>query len=81
MSANIRDTVVQAVAELAATSPTQISGSDRLDADLDLDSLTRAELLSTLETRFDVEIADDLIDQLLTVDAVVAEVTRQLRDS
>lgn len=55
-----------------------IKGSDDLFEDLDMDSLDLVELIMALEDKFDLEITDEDMEPVKTVDQLVTTIT-QLR--
>lgn len=75
--------MVEAVAETMAESMTQecarqprITMASRLDRDLGLDSLTRAELLVTVEQKFGVQLPEQLLNDAGTPRDILDEVMR-----
>lgn len=70
----IVDNVILDVVQVSGTSSKPaaeaivIEPQMKLDKDFGLDSLDFIELLSVLETKFDVELSDDVFDAVNTVD-------------
>lgn len=71
---SIVDSVILEVMQVSGASKpspgksTLIEPQMKLDKDFGLDSLDFIELLSVLETKFDVELSDDVFDAVNTVD-------------
>lgn len=58
--------------------PTRVQPEAGLANDLDLDSLDTVELTLGLEKRFDIEIPDEELEELVTVDDAVTLIERKL---
>lgn len=71
---SIVDSVIMEVMQASGASkqptakPLLIEPQMKLDKDFGLDSLDFIELLSVLETKFDIELSDDVFDAVNTVD-------------
>lgn len=62
--------VLEAIKQELSSRGHEVDGlteSTKLQEDLDLDSLDAVELVSSLEEKFNVEIPDDELDDVLTV--------------
>ena len=68
--------VTELLARHCGVDPSALSGSMRVEADLGLDSIDAAELLITLRERTGRELEFESMDDLATVDAIVARLER-----
>jgi acyl carrier protein len=67
MLENIKEVLV----EVAGVNPDSVKLEADLKNDLDIDSLASVELCLELETKFDIEIDDDELNTLVTVNDIV----------
>lgn len=56
-----------------------IAASDHLELDLEVDSLTRVELIAGLEKLFHIRLPDDILREVATVTDLIGQVDRVLR--
>jgi long-chain acyl-CoA synthetase len=61
------DRLAALLADITRARPSTLGGDTRLDRDLNLDSLARVQLLSELEQRLGVSIADEEFERIATV--------------
>lgn len=73
----IREQIAQELSQLCAVDPAAIRGPARL-IEYGLDSLRSLELVVALEERFDLELPDEAIAHVRTVDDMVALIERRL---
>ncbi len=73
----VQDDILEKIAEIASISSDTISVSSHLIADLNLDSLNIAELITFLETTYDVKQIDP--ESLTTVATVLLAATHQIQ--
>lgn len=73
----IREQITRELAQLCAIDPGTIRGRARL-IEYGLDSLRSLELVVALEERFDLELPDELIAHVRTVDDMVTLIERRL---
>ncbi len=74
----ISEEIRTAIAEIAEVEPETIGLQTNLVRDLEMDSLMSIELLFLLERRYGIEIPQEAIPSLFTIDGIVDVVTSQL---
>lgn len=72
------DTVVRILREAVGVDPERIRPDARLAEDLEIDSLDRIELVFELESAFGIEITDQSIAQVQTVQDIVSRIDAAL---
>lgn len=70
----MREIVMEIIAQCAGCTPLQLSASQRLREDLGLDSLDIADLWTSIEERFEVDIQWETMYHIHTVDQVLRTV-------
>ncbi|MET0358219.1 MAG: acyl carrier protein [Pararhizobium sp.] len=55
------------IADYLEVDPSEVTGEACLAEDLELDSLSKMELVIAFEEAFSIEVTDDTLDQILTV--------------
>ena len=78
---HVTERVIALTAERAATAPEQITPATNFVDDLHFDSLDMVELTMGLEEEFEFSVADEDVDKLHTVAAVVDYVARRTNDA
>lgn len=73
----IKEQITRELAQLCAVDPAIVRGEARL-IEYGLDSLRSLELVVALEERFDIELPDELIAHVRTVDDMAALIERRL---
>ena len=72
------DTLKEVAAEVLSVDPDQVTEAARFKEDLDADSLDLVELVMELEERFDIQVPEEDLENVLTVgnavDLVMAKV-------
>ena len=68
---NTKDTVIAIIAEQMGITTESINTTDRFVDDLGADSLHVVELLMGLEEEFEIEIADEEFEKLVTVQQII----------
>lgn len=71
MEENIRAKVVKLIADQAGIGENEIRGETNLQSDLELDSLDIMDLLLVLEEEFDMQIPDEELSKIQTVNDIV----------
>jgi acyl carrier protein len=74
----IYDKVVHTIADIAGVSLNELNGQTELIVDLNLDSLAMYEIVVDLEEAFDLQIPDEDIDRVHSVDDVVRYIEQSL---
>ncbi len=72
MAENIKATVISLIADQAGVAESEIKGETNLQADLELDSLDIMDLLLVMEEEFDMQIPDEELSKIQTVNDIVA---------
>jgi acyl carrier protein len=67
----ILDRVTTLIAELTDIPKAELLPDKQLAADLEMDSLTTIELAVTIQDEFDIEVADDKLKELKTIQDIV----------
>jgi acyl carrier protein len=67
----IFDRVTTLISEITEIPKTELLPGKRLAADLEIDSLTTIELAVTIQDEFDIEVADEKLKELKTIEDVV----------
>jgi len=75
MAAAVQETMAEAMPENRERHP-EVTMDSKLDSDLGLDSLTRAELLVTVERKFGVQLPEQLLSEADTPRDILDEVMR-----
>jgi acyl carrier protein len=65
------DRVTTLISELTDIPKTELLPDKQLAADLEMDSLTTIELAVTIQDEFDIEVADEKLKELKTIEDVV----------
>jgi acyl carrier protein len=68
--------VLAAVADHARDKGRTVTETDRLSADLGLDSMTKVELAVDLEERLGIPVADSVVTRAVTVGDIIATLER-----
>ena len=69
------------IAEETQVPVDEVKESSRFEEDLKADSLTQVELLMELEEKYDIEILEEDVEHINTVDDVVKYIEQALADS
>jgi acyl carrier protein len=77
MSEAIKSKVIKIIADQAGVAGDSIKGETSLQADLELDSLDIMDLLLVLEEEFDLQIPDEELSNIQTVNDIVNYIERQ----
>jgi len=77
MSEAIKTKVIKLIADQAGASVENIKGETSLQGDLELDSLDIMDLLLVLEEEFDLQIPDEELSKIQTVDDIVNYIEKQ----
>jgi len=77
MSEAIKTKVVKLIADQAGIAEDSITGETSLQADLELDSLDIMDLLLVLEEEFDLQIPDEELGKIQTVNDIVNYIENQ----
>lgn len=72
MMGDTRAKVIKLIADQAGVAETEISGETNLQNDLELDSLDIMDLLLVMEEEFDMQIPDEELSKIQTVNDIVA---------
>ena len=80
MSDEIRDKVVNLVAERMGVEPDQITENTHFVNDLQSDSLDMAELVIDLEEEFDLTISDEEAQKIETVGEAIAHIEEATKE-
>ncbi len=72
MAENIKATVISLIADQAGVAESEIKGETNLQTDLELDSLDIMDLLLVMEEEFDMQIPDEELSKIQTVNDIVA---------
>src|SRR6056297_1573986 len=75
MAAAVQETMAEAMPESRERHP-EVTMDSKLDSDLGLDSLTRAELLVTVERKFGVQLPEQLLSEADTPRDILEAVMR-----
>lgn len=75
---NIYDTVKDIIVEELAVEPHEVKTDSRLIEDLGADSLDVIELVMAVEEKFDIEIPDQRIDYIDTVQDMVNTIDKMI---
>lgn len=79
MGGDIKAKVIEAITKnLQPDDPKKVTLESRLFEDLEADSLGMVELVMALEQEFDIDIADDAVKQIKTVQDVCSYIEDQL---
>ncbi|HAL74319.1 MAG TPA: acyl carrier protein [Clostridiales bacterium] len=73
----IYDKVLKTITDISGHSPTELNGRTELILDLGLDSLAIFEIVIELEESFDLQITDEDIERIKTIDDIVDHIYRQ----
>ncbi len=73
----IYDKVLKTITDISGHSPTELTGRTELILDLGLDSLAIFEIVIELEETFDIQITDEDVERIKTIDDVVDYIYRQ----
>ena len=76
MQDNIDDVIISLIAKVSEIPITNIKISSKFDCDLDMDSLAILDLVMQIEEEFDIEITDEELKHIPTVQSVT-ELVRQ----
>jgi acyl carrier protein len=76
MSEAIKTKVIKLIAEQAGVAEDSIKGETELQSDLELDSLDIMDLLLVLEEEFDLQIPDEELSNIQTVNDIVNYIER-----
>lgn len=76
MSEAIKTKVIKLIADQAGVAEDSIKGETNLQSDLELDSLDIMDLLLVLEEEFDLQIPDEELSNIQTVDDIVNYIER-----
>lgn len=76
MEASIKTKVIKLVADQAGVAEGDISGETSLQSDLDLDSLDIMDLLLVLEEEFDMQIPDEELSKIQTINDIVTYIEK-----
>ncbi|MGI6364588.1 MAG: acyl carrier protein [Bacillota bacterium] len=76
MSEAIKTKVIKLIAEQAGVAEDSIKGETDLQSDLELDSLDIMDLLLVLEEEFDLQIPDEELSNIQTVNDIVNYIER-----
>jgi len=79
-SDEIRNIILNTVANASDTEPGELSPDLDLIHDLNLDSLAIYEIVVDLETAFEMQISDEDVDKLHTINDIAAYVEEHLED-
>lgn len=71
MEESTKTKVIKLIADQAGVSEANISGETSLQGDLELDSLDIMDLLLVLEEEFDMQIPDEELSKIQTVNDIV----------
>ncbi len=74
----IYDQVVKTITDISGHSPSEINGQTELILDLGLDSLALFEVVIELEEIFKLQISDEDIDKIKTIDDAVRYIMKRL---
>ncbi|MDI9470867.1 MAG: acyl carrier protein [Bacillota bacterium] len=74
----VKAIVLQTVADAAGLDSTVINPDADLVDDLHMDSLAVFEVVVDLESRFNLRIPDEVIDQLRSIERITAYIEREL---
>ena len=77
---NIEKTLVRLIANQAKADIGDIEMHYHLIDDIGMDSLDMVELITAVEKEFGIEIQDDEIENILTVEAIVKYVKQKLNE-
>lgn len=77
MSEAIKSKVIKIIADQAGVAGDSIKGETSLQVDLELDSLDIMDLLLVLEDEFDLQIPDEELSNIQTVNDIVNYIERQ----
>ncbi len=72
MGEKIKATVIRLIADQAGVAESEIKGDTNLQTDLELDSLDIMDLLLVMEEEFDMQIPDEELSKIQTVNDIVA---------
>ena len=73
--------VIEIIADQLARDKEQITGSSDIANDLGADSLDLAELMIAFEENFDIDIDEDKVSDITTVNDVVDQIYNALADN
>ncbi|HOB35219.1 MAG: acyl carrier protein [Firmicutes bacterium] len=71
MSEALKDKIIKLIADQAGVPVEDIDGETSLQGDLELDSLDIMDLLLVLEEEFDIQIPDEELSKIQTVNDVI----------
>lgn len=77
MSEGTKTKVINLIAEQAGVAVDSIKGETNLQGDLELDSLDIMDLLLVLEEEFDLQIPDEELSNIQTVNDIVNYIEKQ----
>lgn len=77
MRDRIYDKVLKTITDISGHSPTELTGRTELILDLALDSLAIFEIVIELEETFDLQITDEDVERIKTIEDVVDYIYRQ----
>lgn len=75
---SIYDQVLKTITDISGHSPTELTGRTELILDLGLDSLAIFEIVIELEETFSLQITDEDVDRIKSIDDVVDYIYRQV---
>ena len=68
----IAERTTQIIAEYLDVDPAEVTGESSFAEDFDLDSLAKMELVIAFEEAFSIEVGDDALDSILTVQDAIS---------
>ncbi|MBS7337796.1 MAG: acyl carrier protein [Thermoguttaceae bacterium] len=77
----IKEQVIEIIAEQLGQKPEAINGSSDIANDLGADSLDLAELMIAFEESFDINIDEEKLSEITTVDDVVKQICAVLEEN
>lgn len=79
--AQVEAKVIEIIADQLARDKEQITGASDIANDLGADSLDLAELMIAFEENFDINIEEDKVGEISTVNDVVEQICKALADN
>ncbi len=79
--AQVEAKVIEIIADQLARDKEQITGASDIANDLGADSLDLAELMIAFEENFDIDIEEDKVGEISTVNDVVEQICKALADN
>ena len=77
----IKEKVIAIIAEQLGQQPEAINGGSDIANDLGADSLDLAELMIAFEENFDINIDEEMLSEITTVDDVVKQICAVLEEN